>query len=130
MRSILVVDDEAHVTRLVQMHLEDEGYEVVTACDGVDALEKIEAQKFDAVITDYNMPRMDGQQLCKAVRERYAGSELVLFLVTARVDDILREWTEGIPRVQYLEKPLSLRLLSSELSKIFPDAPADETPEQ
>ena len=118
MARVLVVDDEPHVTRLIQQRLRMEGYEVVTAEDGLEALTKMSNQgPFDVVVTDYNMPRMDGRELCEAIRERYAGEEIHIFLVTARLENPLREWANGLPQVQYIEKPLSLQDLIGRLSK-------------
>ena len=74
---------------------------------------------FDAVVTDYNMPKMDGRELCESIRERFAGDEIFVFLVTARLEDPLREWATGLPKVEYLEKPLSLQDLLGRLAKMF-----------
>ena len=120
MRKILVVDDEPHVTRLVQMSLQRDGYSVATAGNGMEALEKLAAEgDFDAVVTDYNMPKMDGRQLCEAIRERFAGKQIFIFLVTARLEDPLREWAEDMPCVAYIEKPVSIQDLRRRLAKCF-----------
>ncbi len=123
MPRVLVVDDEPHVTRLVQQRLRAEGYEAVTASHGMEALEKLATEgPFQVVVTDYNMPRMDGRQLCESIRERYAGEDICIFLVTARLEEPLREWAEGLPRVEYIEKPLSLQDLLLRLEKCFDEA--------
>jgi CheY-like chemotaxis protein len=120
MQRILVVDDEPHVTRLIQKKLRSEGYDAVTACNGMDALAKLSKDgPFDAVVTDYNMPKMDGRQLCESIRERYSGEDIRIFLVTARLEEPLREWAEGLPRVEYIEKPISLQDLLGRLAKSF-----------
>ena len=59
-KKILAVDDEKHIVRLVQVNLERQGYEVVTANDGREALEKVESEKPDLVVLDVMMPYMDG----------------------------------------------------------------------
>lgn len=126
MKRILAVDDEPHVTRMVQHRLRREGYDVVTAQNGIEALEKMaEEGPFDAVITDYNMPKMDGRELCTALRERYADVDLHIFLVTARVEEALRDWATGLPSVEYIEKPLSLHDMVDRLAKRF--APNEPT---
>ena len=120
MRRILIVDDEPHVTRLIQQKLRGEGYEALTAGNGMEALAKLEAEgPFDAVVTDYNMPKLNGRQLCEAIRERYANQTLYIFLVTARAEQPLRTWAEGMPRVEYIEKPISLQDLLRRLAKCF-----------
>ena len=64
-KTILVVDDERHIVRLVQVNLERAGYEVTTAYDGVEALEAVEAEIPDMIILDVMMPRMDGFEALK-----------------------------------------------------------------
>ena len=119
-RRVLVVDDEPHVTRLVQQRLSAEGYEVKTASNGLKALQEMESDgPFDAVVTDYNMPKMDGRQLTESIRERYAGQAIYIFLVTARLEQPLRDWAESRPTVTYIEKPVSLQDLCDRLSKCF-----------
>lgn len=118
MHRILIVDDEPHVTRLVQMKLRAAGYDAVTACNGLEALDKLENEgPFDAIVTDYNMPKMDGRQLCEAIRERFEGEDIYIFLVTARLEQKLREWAGGRPQVEYIEKPVSVRHLLERLDK-------------
>lgn len=120
MRRILIVDDEPHVTRLVRQRLSAEGYEAVTASNGVEALAKLESQgPFDAVVTDYNMPQMDGRELCETIRKRYANQQIQIYLVTARPEKPVREWANGLPRVEYIEKPISLQDLLGRLAKCF-----------
>lgn len=65
---ILVVDDEEHILSVLRDFLENLGYEVVTAEDGEDALAKFEPEKFDVVISDLLMPRMDGLELLNKIR--------------------------------------------------------------
>ncbi|MFA6596691.1 MAG: response regulator [Ignavibacteriaceae bacterium] len=67
-KTIMTVDDSASVRQMVAYTLREAGYEVVEACDGVDALAKIDTTVFSLVITDLNMPRMDGISLIKELR--------------------------------------------------------------
>lgn len=118
MHRILIVDDEPHVTRLVQMKLRSAGYDAVTASNGLEALNLLENEgPFDAVVTDYNMPKMDGRQLCEAIRERFEGEAIFIFLVTARLEQKLRDWADGLPEIEYIEKPVSVRHLLERLDK-------------
>ncbi len=112
---ILVVDDEPHVTRLVQQRLRAAGYEVDTASNGLEATRCIEACDYAAIVTDYNMPGMDGRQLVEWVRKERAGKDICIYLVTARLEERVRTWAEGLPSVDYIEKPLSLRNLIERL---------------
>lgn len=65
---ILVVDDYKNINKLIKSLLENEKYEVITAFDGEDALEKLDNEKVDMLITDVMMPNMDGRELCREVR--------------------------------------------------------------
>ena len=131
MKRVLIVDDEPHVTRLVALRLRKEGYEAFTAAHGVEALALFESDgPFDVVVTDYNMPKMDGRELCETIRHRYAGQQIYIFLVTARLEEPLRSWAGDLPRVDYIEKPISLRDLVGRLEKLFGEpVEADEGPE-
>jgi len=128
-RRILVVDDEPHVTRLVQQRLKSEGYDVKVASNGLKALQTMETEgPFHAVVTDYNMPKMDGRQLTESIRERFAGEEIFVFLVTARLEQPLRDWAESRPTVTYIEKPVSLQDLCERLEKCFVPREGDAPP--
>lgn len=118
MARILAVDDEPHVTRMVQQQLRARGYEVETACNGFDAINHLaKDSNFDVVVTDYNMPKMDGRALCEAINDQFPDKELFIFLVTARIEQPLRDWADNFPRVEYIEKPLSVRDLVGRLEK-------------
>jgi DNA-binding response OmpR family regulator len=126
MARILVVDDEPHVTRLVQQRLRGAGYEVDTARNGLEAIGCIEASDYAAIVTDYNMPQMDGRQLVEWVRKERAGKDIGIYLVTARLEERVRAWAEGMPSVEYIEKPLSVRDLLARLeSRLRKPEPRD-----
>jgi two-component system response regulator AtoC len=78
---ILVVDDEEKMRRLLEMSLKNMGHEVVQAADGIEALARFDEAPFDLMMTDLNMPRMDGMQLLKNLRER--GEEIPVIVLTA-----------------------------------------------
>jgi two-component system chemotaxis response regulator CheY len=69
MRKILTVDDSASIRQMVSFTLTKAGYEVAEAVDGKDGLEKLGKQKFDLIVTDLNMPQIDGIQMITAVRQ-------------------------------------------------------------
>jgi DNA-binding response OmpR family regulator len=71
MTKILVVDDDIHIRELVGVFLRNEGFDIIEAVDGVDALSKLETMKVDMVILDIMMPNMDGWQLCSELRKYY-----------------------------------------------------------
>ncbi len=81
---ILLVDDNANGLKARKMVLEELGYGIVTAANGHDALERFAPQKFDLVVTDYKMPRMDGLELI--VHLRQIEPELLIILISGFVD--------------------------------------------
>ena len=84
--SILLVDDNANGLKARRSVLEDLGYIIVTACNGIDALEQFAPHKFNLVVTDYKMPRMDGLELIGRLREREP--ELPIVLLSGFVDSL------------------------------------------
>ncbi|HIE08638.1 MAG TPA: response regulator, partial [Armatimonadetes bacterium] len=67
-KKILVVDDEKHIVRLVQVNLERAGYEVITAYDGDEALKKVKEERPDLIVLDVMMPKMDGFEVMKHLK--------------------------------------------------------------
>ena len=78
---ILVVDDEVKMRRLLEMSLKNMGHEVVMTADGIDALACCDEAPFDLILTDLKMPRMDGLQLLRSLRER--GEDVPVIVLTA-----------------------------------------------
>ena len=82
MKQILTVDDSASVRQMVSFTLRKAGYEVTEAVDGQDGLDKIGKAKFDLIITDLNMPRVDGIQLIAGVRKMTGCSFVPILMLT------------------------------------------------
>ena len=117
MRRILIADDEPHVIRVLQVSLERAGFEVESVADGEKALARITSEAPDALITDIQMPRMSGEELCRRLNEDYPAREYPIFVMTSRPELEHREWSRKIPDLVFLEKPISVRNLVSKLTK-------------
>jgi len=111
MNRVLIVDDEPHVIRVLKLALTRIGIEVDEAYNGVNALEYLESHQPDAVITDIDMPRMDGRVLCGRIDEMFPDREFPIFIMTARAELEHRDWSRSIPNLTFMEKPLSIRKL-------------------
>jgi CheY-like chemotaxis protein len=85
MARILIADDDAHTRRIMTMWLRQNGHDVTEAHDGAEALEVIETGTFDLLISDMNMPRLNGLGLAKAVREKL-NLELPILMLSSRCD--------------------------------------------
>jgi two-component system, OmpR family, alkaline phosphatase synthesis response regulator PhoP len=121
-RKILVVDDERHIVRLIQVNLERAGYQVVTAFDGKEALKKVEADKPDLVVMDVMMPYMDGFEALKSLQANPATREIPVVMLTAKAQDadIFRGWSSGVSA--YLTKPFNPLELLTFVKRIFSSA--------
>lgn len=117
MANILVVDDEPTVRRIMRVALQKAGYTVTLAENGEVALAAIRAQAPDVLITDIEMPRMDGRALCAAIQKEFPYREFPIFVVTSLTEREHRDWSEQIMNLYFLEKPVSIRRLTSKLGE-------------
>ncbi|MCC6484056.1 MAG: response regulator [Armatimonadetes bacterium] len=127
-KKILAVDDEKHIVRLVQVNLERQGYDVVTANDGREALEKVASENPDLVVLDVMMPYMDGFEVLQNLRRNPNTRDIPVIMLTAKAQDadVFRGWQSGVDC--YLTKPFNPIELISFVKRIFKsmdDAGAD-----
>jgi two-component system, OmpR family, alkaline phosphatase synthesis response regulator PhoP len=125
-RRVLVVDDEPDVLLLCRVNLEFEGYEVVEASDGEEAMERLREQRFDVLLLDVMMPKMDGWQVLEAVKADESLRELPVVMLTAKVQDQdqIRGWSQGA--ADYITKPFSPLALSQVLQDVLATDPEEE----
>ena len=115
--SILAVDDSATVRKFVSVGLSMQGFKVLTACDGMDALEKLPTELVDLVITDLNMPNMDGFELIKALRDNPTYKDLPVIILTSMGGELNKEMGVTLGVHSYLLKPFSLEKMQYEVAK-------------
>ncbi|MFA0758258.1 MAG: hypothetical protein PVTTEEND_001654 [Candidatus Fervidibacter sp.] len=125
-KRVLVVDDERHIVRLVQVNLERQGYEVLTAYDGVECLEKAKAEKPDLIILDVMMPRMDGFEALQRLKSDPETNQIPVIMLTARAQDrdVLQGYQYGADL--YLTKPFSPLELISLVKRVFESQEEEE----
>lgn len=104
---VLVCDDERHIVRLIQVNLERQGYQVVTAFDGKEGLEKIRSEKPNLVVLDVMMPYMDGFEVLKTIRREPETENLPVIMLTAKAQDkdVFEGYHYGAD--MYLTKPFN-----------------------
>lgn len=126
---ILFVDDEAHIRKLVSTYLEKRGYEVTLASDGLEALKLIHQAPPDLVITDVNMPGIDGMELVRRVRQSPRTARIPLLMLSARRqnEEILRGYEAGAD--EYVPKPIELTLLVAKVETLLRRRPQAGTTE-
>jgi DNA-binding response OmpR family regulator len=103
---ILLVDDEEAVQTLLTYPLRKDGYEVVSAGDGREALDRFAEQRFDLVVLDIMMPRLDGIEVCRRLRAR---SQVPIIMLTAKDDEIDKVLGLEMGADDYITKPFSVR---------------------
>lgn len=113
------MDDQPHIVRVIRLSLEARGYIVEVAANGEQALDKLREQLYDVLITDIEMPRLDGRTLCEIMHRELDGERPLTLIVTARSEVGLYEWIRSLPDTELLEKPLSLRRLNARLDQHF-----------
>lgn len=104
-KRILVVDDSATIRTLQGFILESAGFEVKTASNGIEALEKIYREDFDLIVADINMPKMDGLKLIKTLRKENNYKDLPIIIVTTEEEEEDRERGLAAGANVYLVKP-------------------------
>jgi two-component system alkaline phosphatase synthesis response regulator PhoP/two-component system response regulator VicR len=118
-KKILAVDDERHIVRLVQINLVKEGYEVITASNGREALEKAKAEKPDLVVMDVMMPEMDGFEALEKMKADPETASIPVIMLTAKAQDadVFSGWQKGADL--YLTKPFNPSELLTFVKRIF-----------
>jgi two-component system, OmpR family, response regulator len=113
---ILLVDDELAVQKLLTYPLRKEGYDVVPALDGREALDRLREDSFDLVVLDVMMPRMDGFDVCRAIRSR---STVPIIMLTAKTEETDKVLGLELGADDYITKPFSVREFSSRVKAVL-----------
>jgi len=127
MKTVLVVDDERNIVDLVRLYLEKEGFSVVAATDGEEALVAFGRHAPDLVVLDLMLPRLDGYEVCREIRRR--GPTPILIL-TARSDDVDAVVGLELGADDYVTKPFNPRLLVARVKAILRRTEATERGER
>lgn len=108
-KTIMVVDDEAHILAVVRMKLENAGYTVVTCEDGEEAFAEAKAILPDLIVTDYQMPFMSGLEMCEQLKLVPETSEIPVLMLTARGFSLSQDDLAKTNIIDVLSKPFSPR---------------------
>ncbi|MDQ3876686.1 MAG: response regulator transcription factor [Actinomycetota bacterium] len=127
--TVLLVDDEESVQKLLTYPLEREGFRVVQARDGAEALERFREEPIDLVVLDVMLPKLDGLEVCKRLR---AGSSVPIIMLTARDDELDKVLGLELGADDYITKPFSIREFRSRVRALLRRASAqrEETREE
>lgn len=116
--TLLIVEDSAEMRGYLARELSDE-YNIVTAANGQDAVEKLQNERIDLVVSDIMMPLMDGCQLCNFIKTNMEFSHLPVLLLTAAVGMETRLQTLEVGADGYIEKPFPIELLRANIASLF-----------
>ena len=118
-KKVLIIDDEAHIRRVIELKLKSKGYQVLMAQDGEEGLHMIKEQKPDIVITDLNMPRLDGKTLCEQTHELKKEQPFLTIVITARIRTDEDIWLDKMDDTLFMEKPFSPSKLVEHIDNHF-----------
>ena len=113
---ILLVDDELSVQKLLSYPLHKEGYDVIPALDGREALDRLRDDNFDLVVLDVMLPRMDGFDVCRAIRSR---STVPIIMLTAKTEETDKVLGLELGADDYITKPFSVREFRSRVKAVL-----------
>lgn len=118
-KTILAVDDSGSLRQMVVFSLRAAGYQVVEAVDGMEGLEKARAQVFDLVLTDQNMPRMDGLTLIKSLRAITSYQKVPILMLTTEASDEMKTKGRAAGANGWLVKPFDPQRLTEVVKKLI-----------
>ena len=127
MGKILVADDDQNIAELLRLYLEKEGYTVVLAADGEQAIERFNAENPDIVLLDIMMPKLDGWQVCRDIRKK---SNCPIIMVTAKGETFDKVLGLELGADDYLVKPFSPRELVARARALLRRVHADSEPQR
>ena len=116
---ILVVDDEIYIVHILDFSLGMEGYSVVTALDGEQALEKARTEKPDLIVLDIMMPKLDGYETCKRLKAEDATKAIPVILLSAKGRNVDQKVGFEVGADDYITKPFSPRKLVERINAIL-----------
>ena len=116
---ILVVDDEIYIVHILDFSLGMEGYEVVTALDGEQALEKARSEKPDLIVLDIMMPKLDGYETCKRLKADPDTKDVPVILLSAKGRNVDQKVGFEVGADDYITKPFSPRKLVERINAIL-----------
>ncbi|WP_420934701.1 response regulator [Alteromonas sp. A081] len=118
-KNILVVDDSVSIRQMVEMTLKTANYQVTTAQDGQDALDKCKSASFDFVLTDQNMPRMDGLSLVKSLRGLANFRSTPIVMLTTEAGDEMKAKGKAAGATGWMVKPFDPNKLLDVMKRVL-----------
>jgi DNA-binding response OmpR family regulator len=118
-KKILIIEDDPATSRLVDYSLKHEGFEVITALNGLDGIRKARSEKPDLVILDVMLPGMDGFEICHRLRAEPDTAKLLILMFSAKAQEIDKETGLKVGANDYLAKPAAPSDIISHVEKLL-----------
>lgn len=126
-KKVLVVDDDVKTVELVKLYLERDGYQVLTAYDGIEALRLARESRPDLIVLDLMLPDIDGLEVCRILRHE---SDVPIIMLTARSTDQDKLTGLGLGADDYVTKPFSPKELAARVRAVLRRLPGERGPEE
>ena len=123
---ILVVDDEIYIVHILDFSLGMEGYEVLTALDGEQALERLKNEKPDLIVLDIMMPKVDGYEVCRAIKSSPETQHIPVILLSAKGRNVDQKMGFDVGADDYITKPFSPRKLVERINALLGQSVSSE----
>ena len=117
-KTVLIVDDSASLRQVVNLTLQGAGYEVIEACDGKDALVKLDGKKVHLIISDVNMPNMDGISLLKEVKKHPSYKFTPIIMLTTEAGENKKQEGQAAGAKAWVVKPFQPQQMLAAVSKL------------
>ncbi len=118
-KKVLIVDDEEHIVELIKFNLETEGYKVITANNGVNAVKLTKREYPDLVLLDLMLPEMDGYDVCKAIKNNKDTGNTSIIMLTAKGEEFDKVLGLELGADDYITKPFSIRELQARVKAVL-----------
>ena len=119
MKRILIIEDDKHISKLMRYNLEKAGYDCETTITGEDALDILDKQAIDLIILDIMLPKMDGLETCKQIKQDKKLSSIPIIMLTAKGEEVDRIVGFELGADDYIVKPFSVRELTLRIKAIL-----------
>lgn len=118
-KKIMIVDDEPDILKTMEIFLKCEGYDIITACDGISALEKIKKEKPDLVVLDVMLPKLDGYKVCRMLKFDKNFKNLPIVMFTARAQEADEKKARDVKADAYITKPLQSDVFLAKIKQLL-----------
>ena len=124
---ILVVDDEIYIVHILDFSLGMEGYEVLTALDGEQALERLKSDRPDLIVLDIMMPKLDGYEVCRTIKTNPETQHIPVILLSAKGRNVDQKMGFDVGADDYITKPFSPRKLVERINALLGQSVSEKT---